>query len=317
MAAFFISLGLLLKICVLFAILFLMKTKGFGLTVLLIVYIFAALIGVGSYLLFSHLGLHDFLAILISDVIATIFVWLMGVFFKTASMYDPYWSIQTVIIYLGLLIKYGNWNAGTVLLLIVMAIYSIRLTTNFIIGVDSLSYVDWRYKLLKEKSGKLYQLVNLFGICLFPTLIVYSCALPIIVYASIGEFSPLNIIGLSIILLGVLLEFVSDIQMKRFIKTRSSRGEVINTGLWKYSRHPNYLGEILVWFGLVFVLIIGNFTYWYLIFGAILNLLMFLLISIPMEEKHMKEYKNNYDEELRNTSPLLILPRKKSKRDED
>ena len=148
-------------------------------------------------------------------------------------------AIQTLVIYLGLLIKYNNWNVGTILLLVVIAVYSIRLTTNFVIGFDSLSYVDWRYKKLQEKSGKLYPVVNLLGICMFPTLVVYSCSLPVIVYASIGAFTYFDIIGLSIVLFGVLLEFVSDIQMKRFIKTRTSKGEVINIGLWKYSRHPN------------------------------------------------------------------------------
>ena len=290
-----------------------MKNKLFGLGVLLAVYIVAAVIGVLFYYAFNALGLHDFLSVLIADVLATIFVWVVGLIFKTASIYDPYWSLQTLVIYLGLLIKYNNWNVGTILLLVVIAVYSIRLTTNFVIGFDSLAYVDWRYKKLQEKSGKLYPIVNLLGICMFPTLVVYSCSLPVIVYASIGAFTYFDIIGLSIILLGILLEFVSDLQMKKFIKIRSSNKEVINIGLWKYSRHPNYLGEILIWFGVASVLVISHYSYWYLYIGAIINLLMFLFISIPMEEKHLKEYKEHYDEYLYTTSPLLILPNRKQK----
>ena len=99
--------------------------------------------------------------------------------------------------------------------------------------------------------------------------------------------------------------------MKKFIKIRTSRSEVINIGLWKYSRHPNYLGEILIWFGVAAVLIITHYVYWYLFVGAIVNLLMFLFISIPMEERHLKQYKENYEEYLKTTSPLLILPNKK------
>lgn len=293
-----------------------MKKKITGLSVLLVVYLLATLIGVFIFVGFKNLGFNDYLAVLIADAIATVFVWFMGVIFKTASMYDPYWSLQTLIIYLALLIRNNNWNLGTILLLSVLAIYSARLTANFIIGFDSLSYVDWRYRMLKEKSGKLYPFVNLLGICMFPTLVVYACSLPVVVYANIGMFSPLDTIGLSIILLGVLLEFVSDIQMKRFIKNRTSKNEVINIGLWKYSRHPNYLGEILIWFGAALTLIIASFTYWYFIFGAVINLLMFLFISIPMEEKHLKEYKENYDEYLNKTSALLILPNKKSKEQE-
>ena len=290
-----------------------MKNKIIGLSVLFFVYLAAVVIGALLFVVFKNAGMNDYFAVLLADIAATIFVWLMGLLFKTASMYDPYWSLQTLCIYLALLIYHNNWNLGTILLLVVIIIYSVRLTTNFIIGFDSLAYIDWRYKMLHEKSGKLYPLVNLLGICMFPTIVVYLCSLPTIVYANIGTFTYWDIIGISIVLLGVLLEFISDIQMKKFIKVRTSRNEVINIGLWKYSRHPNYLGEILIWFGVASVLIIGHFSYWYFFIGAIVNLLMFLFISIPMEEKHLKEYKENYDDYLKTTSPLLILPNKKDK----
>ena len=251
------------------------------------------------------------ITVLISDVIVTIVVWFFGVLFKTASMYDPYWSIQTIIIYLTLLIYYNNFNLFTIIPLIAIVIYSIRLTLNFVIGFDSLSYVDWRYKMLAKKTGKAFQLVNLMGICMFPTLVVYSASIPLFIYSTIETYSYIDIIGSFIILLGTLLELISDIQMKKFIKTRTSRQDVINVGLWKYSRHPNYLGEIIIWFGVAFILIFNNVNYLYTIAGAIINLLMFIFISIPMEERHMKQYKSNLDKYIASTSPLLILPRRK------
>ena len=285
------------------------KDKIFGLLVLLLTYVVATAVGV---LLFALLKdhVHYLVNILICDVVATVIVWLFGVIFKTASIYDPYWSVQTVIIYIGLLIYFNNWNLFTIIALVTMSLYTIRLTGNFIIGFHSLSYVDWRYRMLKEKSEKLYQLVNLFGICMFPTLVVYSVSLPLFIYASLPDFSYLDLIGNAIVLFGVTLELVSDTQMKQFIRTRTSREEVINVGLWNYSRHPNYSGEITVWFGVYFILMIGNINYWYFFFGALINLLMFLFISIPMEEKHMKEYKPGMDEYIKHTSMLLLLPRK-------
>lgn len=288
-----------------------MKKKTLGLIALFFIYAFAVAIGgLLFYLLKDHM--HFFLAILIADAISTIFVWGSGLVFKTPSVYDPYWSLQTFFIYLGLLIYFNNWNLFTIVPLVAIFIYSVRLTVNFIIGFHDLSYIDWRYKMLKQRSGKLFQLVNLFGICMFPTLVVYSASLPLFMYASlpIESFSYWNFIGSGVILLGTLLELISDIQMKSFIKNRASREEVINIGLWKYSRHPNYLGEILIWFGVLMILIITNYTYWYLSFGAIINLLMFLFISIPMEEKHMLEYKPNIKEYIKSTHMLLLLPKK-------
>ena len=282
-----------------------------GLSALLVVYAVAICAGIFLYVVLSDAGMNDYFAILIADVVATVIVWASGVVLRTASAYDPYWSIQTLVIYLSLLIKYNNWHVGSILLLAALVLYSARLTTNFIIGFHSLSYVDWRYKMLKEKSGKFYQVVNLFGICMFPTLVVYSASLPVIAYATITEFSMLDIIGLSIVVLGTLLEFVADTQMKAFVKIRKDRSEVLNRGVWKYSRHPNYLGEISIWFGLAFTLILSHFNYWYFVVGAIINLLMFIFISIPMEERHFKEYKPDYEQYKKETHMLLILPKKK------
>ena len=289
-----------------------MNKKLFGLLTLLFVYILAFLIGLLVFALLKDF--MDFLVvILIADIIATIFVWLCGIIAKTPSIYDPYWSIQTVLIYTGLLFYFNNWNIFTIIPLVAIGLYSIRLTLNFIIGFHDLSYIDWRYKMLKERSDKYFQFVNLFGICMFPTLVVYLASLPLFLYASLGfdNYSYLDLIGSFVVLLGTGLELISDIQMKSFIKHRSSRSDVINIGLWKYSRHPNYLGEITVWFGVALILIIHQYTYWYLAIGAIVNLLMFLFISIPMEEKHMMEYKPEMKNYKETTHMLLIMPNKK------
>lgn len=286
-----------------------MKRKTFGLLVLLMVYLVATSLG-----LLLAFFIKDYfpmlITVLLCDVFATVIVWAFGVLFKTASMYDPYWSIQTFIIYLTLLIYYNNFNLFTIIPLVAIGLYSIRLTVNFIIGFDSLSYIDWRYRMLSKKTGKAFQLVNLFGICMFPTLVVYSASIPLFIYSTLESFNYIDIIGSLIVIGGTIIELISDIQMKKFIKTRSSREEVINIGLWKYSRHPNYLGEISIWFGVAFILIFNNVNYWYFIFGAIINLLMFIFISIPMEERHMRQYKPNLDKYIKTTSPILILPRR-------
>ena len=282
-----------------------------GLLSLFILYALATVAAVVLFTVFEKVGMNEYLNILVVDVIATVIVWFGGVLLRTASAYDPYSSIQTLIIYTFIVSKHNNWNFATISLFVVIFVYSLRLTMNFIVGFHSLSYVDWRYKMLKEKSGKAYQLVNLFGICMFPTLVVYSASLPAIAYANLTEYSFLDAIGLSIILFGTLLEFVSDLQMKKFVKVRNDRSEVLNKGLWKYSRHPNYLGEILIWFGVALTLIVSHPNYWYLAAGSIVNLLMFLFISIPMEEKHFKAYKPDYEQYKKETSVLLILPKKK------
>lgn len=284
--------------------------KFYGLLVFLISYVLAFVAGLFiTKLCLNHM--HILFAIFLGNVVATFIIWLIGVFFKTASLYDPYWSLQTICIALALLIKYNNWNLGNILFLLCVSFWAIRLTNNFIVGFNDLSYIDWRYKDLQNKSGKFYQLVNLFGICMIPTIIVYMASLPMFLYIINGvDFSWLNIFGLLTMIIATLLEMISDINMHQFKRTRKSNKEIIRTGLWKYSRHPNYLGEILFWYGVLLTFILSsefNISLWYAWLGAILNTLLFLFISIPMAENHLKLYKENFAKYKKETRMLLPI----------
>ncbi|MBE6143492.1 MAG: DUF1295 domain-containing protein [Erysipelotrichaceae bacterium] len=286
-----------------------MSKKVKGLLILLGVYIIALGVGILYFNLFLN-KMDIYLNILLCNVIGTIIVWAGGVIFKTASVYDPYWSIQTILIGLGLMIHYNNFSIGSIIFLVTILIWAIRLTYNFITTFHDLTYIDWRYKQIKEKTGKLYQLVNLLGICMVPTLIVHFASIPFYHYIiNDYEFSLLSLIGVGIMLLGTILELVSDINMHKFQRTRTSKDQIIDVGLWKYSRHPNYLGEILFWYGVALFTILSTLSGWHLLIGAILNTLLFLFISIPLAENHLASYKANYSEYKKRTR--MLFPFKK------
>ena len=251
---------------------------------------------------------NTYITLLLSDVFGTILIWGIGIFKKTASLYDPYWSVAPIVMALSLIIYYNNFSGMVLLIFISMTIWSIRLTLNFTLDFSSFSYEDYRYKLLREKFGSLFQIVNFFGICLFPTLIVYSAMIPFIsLVQKVSAYNSLFIIGVCVINLGTLLSLISDIQSRKFRKTRKSKAELNRTGLWKYSRHPNYLGEILVWWGLYLsVILIGGFSP-FIITGTILNTCLFLFISIPMAENHLKTYKTDYEIYKKETNMLLPI----------
>lgn len=286
-----------------------MKKKIQGLLILLGVYLIALGLGIIFFKIFiNHLDVY--VSLLLSNVIATIVVWLFGVIFKTASVYDPYWSLQTVCIGLGLMIYYKNFNLGNIVFLVVISIWAIRLTYNFITTFNDLSYIDWRYKQIKEKTGIFYQFVNLLGICMVPTLVVHFASIPFYAYIINGyNLSIWSIFGILVMLLGTGLELESDLDMHKFQRIRTSRKEIIRVGLWKYSRHPNYLGEILFWYGVALFTIVPNLSDWYLIVGAIINTCLFLFISIPLAENHLKGYKENYEEYKKETR--MLFPFKK------
>ena len=290
------------------------ESKPLGLLVMFFAYLIAAALGILSFELFNKFtNIHVIFNVLIADTVSTIVIYIFAIIFKTSSMYDPYWSVQSFFIFLALLFKYDNFTLPNVLFLIALGIYTIRLTGNFILGFDILKYIDWRYRMLKEKTGKYFQIINFLGIMMFPTVVVYLMSIPLVILSYNGIPLNLSIIFSSLMLVMVSLELISDLEMKSFIKNRTDRSEVNNKGLWKYSRHPNYLGEILFWFMIATPLFINDYHLWWVMIGPIVNLLMFLFISIPMEESHFKSYKPEYELYKKKVSMLLILPNKKQK----
>ena len=286
-----------------------MKKKIIGLLILLVIYIISFFAGLGSFLLLPN-DMNIIFKILIADVVATIVIWIFGVILKTASIYDPYWSIQTPVIFLALMIYYGNYNVGTIIFFIFIMFWAIRLTGNFVITFNDITYIDWRYVNIKKQTGKLYQIVNLLGINMMPTLLVFLASLPAFYYVINGnEFDALNIIGLFIMGFATIIELISDLNMHKFQEIRTSKSEIIRVGLWKYSRHPNYFGEILFWYGVLLVFLIGNMDYWYVMFGALSINLLFMFISIPLAEKKLITYKDGYLEYQKTTRRLIPLPK--------
>lgn len=269
-----------------------------------IVYIIASAIGFIAYLVQTNLPW--WVRLLIADIVATVVTFLFSVLFKNASVYDPYWSVQPAVILIGYAIANGL-NPTRTLILIAVTLWAVRLTANWAYTFGDLTHQDWRYTMLKEKTGKFYPLINFLGIHLVPTLVVYACVLPA-AFLFQNNFSPNagSFIFFFVSIGATALQTVSDIQMQRFRKRKT--GGFIRDGLWKYSRHPNYLGEILMWWGVALSVFSVAPNAWYLLSGAAANTLLFLFVSLPMAEKRQGE-KDGFDEYKKQTR--LLLPIKK------
>ncbi len=266
--------------------------------IILMVYFLAYAFGI---LVFDKLSGYFWLRILVADVLATVFVFIFSCIFGNASVYDPYWSVQPIFILAPILFKAPT--TSNIILFIMVLFWGTRLTANWAYTFHGLDHQDWRYSMLKEQSGKFYFLVNLAGIHMFPTLVVFLCILPAIFVMESGPaFSPLCLLGFLMSIGAVCLQLVSDTQMQRYRAEKKT--PFIEVGLWKYARHPNYLGEILMWWGVaVYSIALMGFG-WYFILGAVVNNLMFLFISIPMADKRQAK-KPGYEEYAKNKNILL------------
>ena len=275
------------------------RTAGF--LIILFVYVVAALVGI---MVFRALDFQLWLSLLIADAVATVVVFIFSVIFGNASVYDPYWSVQPIFIISAFVIGKGEVTLFSVLLLICVGFWAVRLTLNWAYTFSNLEHQDWRYTMLKEKTGKFYPLINFIGIHMVPTVVVYFCVLPA-VYAVCDKMSANagSILFLVISFFAAVMQGISDIQMHKFRKTRTS--PFIRTGFWKYSRHPNYLGEILMWWGVGLSVVSSSGNAVYLI-GAILNTVLFLCVSIPMADARQSR-KEGFSEYKMQTRMLLPI----------
>ncbi|MBQ3063426.1 MAG: DUF1295 domain-containing protein [Clostridia bacterium] len=279
------------------------QSRGKSFVVLLFVYIIATVVGV---IVYRALPLSWWLALLIADAAATVTTFLFSLLFGNASVYDPYWSVQPPVILVAF--AWGReLTAFGVLLLAAVFFWAIRLTANWAYTFGGLCHQDWRYTMLHERTGKFYPVVNLVGIHMVPTLVVYGCVLPA-VYA-IRESVSLTLpaaLCLSLSLAAASMQGVADIQMHKFRKNRDAAFN--RHGLWKYSRHPNYLGEILMWWGVALAVAFCDPSAWILAFGALANTALFLFVSIPLAEGRQAKKQGfaTYKQETR-----MLLPVKK------
>jgi steroid 5-alpha reductase family enzyme len=240
-----------------------------------------------------------------ADAAATLAVYLVSVPLKNASVYDPYWSVAPAVILPLFIAGFGEWSFGSVALLVCVGYWSLRLTENWAYTFHGYAQQDWRYTMLHEKSGAFFPLVSLFGIMLFPTLVVYLCLLPALAYVQTGGFSVVTALGFTVCIAAATLQLVADAQLHRFQRCAENRSVIIRTGVWKHARHPNYLGEILMWWGVCLVQLSVLPQYWYLGIGALVNTLMFLFISIPMAERRLAGYKEGFAAYRAETNRLL------------
>jgi steroid 5-alpha reductase family enzyme len=269
--------------------------------VIAFVYIMAIIAGVITY---RALNFSWWVSLLIADVVSTTLTFIFSLIFKNASVYDPYWSVQPLVILIAFACGKNITSYG-LLLLVVVSIWAIRLTANWAYTFKNLTCQDWRYTMLNETTGKFYPLINFIGIHMVPTVIVYACTLPGVYALREGiSANVLSVVFLCLSLAAIIIQGTSDIQMHKFRKHKDST--FIHTGLWKYSRHPNYLGEILMWWGIGLSVVSASYGNYYLLIGAILNTILFLTVSIPMADKR-QSHKQGFEEYKKQTRMLLPI----------
>jgi steroid 5-alpha reductase family enzyme len=198
-------------------------------------------------------------------------------------------------------------DSREILMISAIMFYSIRLTSNFYRDWPGLSKEDFRYVNFRKKFPHAYWPVSFMAVHFFPTVMVFLACLPMYGIYESPEV-PLNgfdYTGVTIIIFAVILAFIADEQLRLFKEEKENAGKTIQSGLWKICRHPNYLGEILTWWGLYLLGLGAGLQWWWTGVGAAAITVMFVFASIPLMEERMMITRSDYPL-YKSRTPMLI-----------
>ena len=228
---------------------------------------------------------------------------------KKADIIDIYWGPSFLLSCLTLILINKNYSFPHLILVIIVGIWAIRLGSY--LYIRNMGHPeDIRYSKMRSKYGN----VGLFFInYLIQAILIAIVSLPLQSVLSTNNLE-LNIISwLSgiIALAGITIEALSDKQLKAFKKDTLNNGKVMSLGLWNYSRHPNYFGNSLFWWGISIYSLSLTFELIVLVSPIIMTYFLLKVSGVSMLESQIKHTKDGYKEYIDTTSAFIILPKKK------
>ncbi len=246
-----------------------------------------------------------------ADLAATLVVFAFSVAHDNSSLYDPYWSVAPLPLALSWAATAapGGGLARRAVILALLAAWGGRLTWNCLARWRSLGDEDFRYREIRSRTGRAYWPASLVAIHLLPTAWVFLGTLPLFpALARPGRpLGPLDLAGAALAAAAVAVEAIADGQLRRFLRARRDPAAVLDAGLWRLSRHPNYLGEVLFWWGLWLLGVAADPAWGWTIVGPAAITTLFLTVSVPWMDRRMTSRHPAWAERMRRVPALLPL----------
>ncbi|MCP5059072.1 MAG: DUF1295 domain-containing protein [bacterium] len=267
-----------------------------------------------AWLVWAQADLHPHWALLCGFAAATAVTFVAALHADNGSVFDPWWSVLppfAALWFTGLSDADGL-TARQIAVHAVVWFWSVRLTMNWVVGWPGLSHEDWRYVDLKQSWPVPKWVVYLVGVEGGPMLFVWLGCLSLYPALALGDasFGMLDGLALFVGLGAVAIELAADEQLRAFGETKQP-GDLMDLGLWRLSRHPNYFGEIAFWVSLWLFAVASAPGVWWVVAGPLAMIGLFLGASIPMLDKRSLARRPGYAEYSRRTPALIPWPHRR------
>jgi steroid 5-alpha reductase family enzyme len=232
-------------------------------------------------------------------------LWIASVIKKDVSIVDPWWSMAFLLITTRTMLATGV-SSGQVLVLVLVAAWALRLWLHLLIRSRG-KPEDPRYTAFRKHYGsERYWWISFFQVFVLQGVLATMISLPLqVVEASPHAIGVTEVLGGALFLVGFIFEWIADRQLQAFRDDPSRRGQVMDSGLWRYSRHPNYFGEALLWWGFWLCSLAVPSGWLTFPAPALMTFLLLRVSGVKLLDKHLSRTKPAYAEYIRRTPAFV------------
>ena len=239
-------------------------------------------------------------------------VWLVSLPKRDAGIIDIFWGPAFA------LLAWVYWAAGPqaaarqLLVPVLVTMWALRLAI-YILWRNRGGGEDYRYAAMREKHGRWFPLLSLPIVFWLQAALAWLIGMPLLQVQRSADavgLGWLDLLGLALFAVGLFFEAVGDFQLARFKADPANRGKVMDRGLWRYTRHPNYFGDAALWWGLTCFALATPGSAWVLFSPVLMTFLLLKVSGVALLEKGLGSTKPRYDEYVRRTSAFVPWPPK-------
>jgi steroid 5-alpha reductase family enzyme len=241
-------------------------------------------------------------------------VWVASLLQTDASLVDRVWGLAFVVVAWTYAIVAGTWTPRTWLILTLVTVWGLRLSI-YLTARNWGHGEDKRYRAMRAKRPDSFAWRSLVTVFLLQGLLAWLISLPLLAAAAYGEPGTLiwlDLLGAAVWAVGLYFEAVGDLQLHRFLADPANQGRVNDRGLWRYTRHPNYFGDTLVWWGF-FLVALATGAWWTFVGSLLMTFLIVRVSGVALTDRGMaagEKRREGYDEYVRRTNAFIPGPRR-------
>jgi steroid 5-alpha reductase family enzyme len=246
----------------------------------------------------------------ITIAVVMVATWVVSLIVRNASIVDIVWGAGFVVVAWSVALTVdGGLDSRTALIVAMTTVWGLRLA-GYLAWRNHGKPEDYRYRAMRKRWGSRFPIVSLGTVFAFQGLMMWIVSLPVQLGQADAtpDLGPVAAVGVIAWLVGLFFEVVGDAQLSRFRADPANAGTVMDRGLWRYTRHPNYFGDACVWWGIALVAAETGSGAWGLIGALVMTVLLRRVSGVTLLEKSLVKRRAGYDEYIARTSPFVPRP---------